>query len=108
MNSANGTERDPQLRFSPVPFFFSLGFAAQLIQVVFLREFLTTFYGSEIAVAIVLGMWMLWTAEGSFVAARFRSGAMAAVRGYLLATLGVCVVARGHTRASDHLRRQSR
>ena len=50
---------------SPVLFLFSLGFTAQIAQIVLFRELLTTFSGSEIVVAWLLGAWMLWTGAGS-------------------------------------------
>ncbi len=49
-------------------FFASLGAVAQVIQIVLFREFLTLAEGTELTVAFVLGMWLVLTALGSFLA----------------------------------------
>ena len=47
--------------------FALLGFAATIGQILVLRELLTVFSGTELAVAIVLAAWLFWTALGSIV-----------------------------------------
>ena len=54
--------------------FFTLGFTAQLAQLVLIRELLVTFQGNEIAIAIVFGAWVFWTAIGCLLARRDRAG----------------------------------
>ena len=44
---------------------FALGLTALISQVIVLREFLTVFYGNEMAYAIVLSSWLFWIAVGS-------------------------------------------
>ncbi|MBI4025664.1 MAG: hypothetical protein HY360_11840 [Verrucomicrobia bacterium] len=48
--------------------FFAVGVVSQIAQIVFLREFLRIYYGSEIAWALILGAWMFWICLGSAVA----------------------------------------
>lgn len=50
--------------------FLSLGFTAQLGQLVMMRELLVPFQGSEITFALILGAWLLWTAAGSYIVHR--------------------------------------
>jgi spermidine synthase len=50
--------------------FTLIGFAATVGQILALRELLTVFSGSELAVAVVLGGWLFWTALGSFLGGR--------------------------------------
>lgn len=49
--------------------FLTLGFASQVVQIVFIREFFTQFSGNEIAIAIVLGGWLIGIASGALLAA---------------------------------------
>ncbi len=46
--------------------FILIGFAATIGQILVLRELLTVFSGSELAVAVVLAAWLSWTAIGAF------------------------------------------
>ncbi len=55
---------------SPIPLAF--GFAGQAAQVVLAREFLSVFYGNELSIAIVFGLWLLWVAVGSAIGSRWR------------------------------------
>lgn len=53
------------------PFFFLLhGFFALLAQVVILRELMVAFYGNELFSGVILGIWLLSTGTGSFLALR--------------------------------------
>ncbi|MFP3870754.1 MAG: fused MFS/spermidine synthase [Syntrophobacteria bacterium] len=45
--------------------FALIGFASTIAQIIALRELLTVFSGSELAVAIVVAAWLFWTAAGS-------------------------------------------
>ncbi len=47
--------------------FVLIGFAATIGQIVVLRELLTVFSGSELAVAVVLAAWLFWTALGGIL-----------------------------------------
>ncbi len=47
--------------------FILLGFAATIGQILVLRELLTVFSGTELAVAIVLAAWLFWTALGGLL-----------------------------------------
>jgi spermidine synthase len=49
---------------------FAFGLAGQAAQVVLAREFLCVFYGNEISIAIVFGLWLLWIAAGSAIGSR--------------------------------------
>ncbi|MGD8994009.1 MAG: fused MFS/spermidine synthase [Syntrophobacterales bacterium] len=47
--------------------FTLLGFAATIGQILVLRELLTVFSGTELAVAVVLAAWLFWTALGGLL-----------------------------------------
>ena len=49
-------------------FFFTLGLISILAQVIILRELIVAFYGNELFVGIVLGIWLLGTGSGSLLA----------------------------------------
>jgi spermidine synthase len=55
------------MKFTPVTAFLLIGFAATVAQIMVLRELLTVFSGSELAVAIVLAAWLFWTALGGLL-----------------------------------------
>jgi len=55
------------------PFFF--GLAAMGTQIIFLRKFLTLFYGNELSAGITLSFWLLITALGASAGKRFFSPA---------------------------------
>jgi len=48
----------------------ALGMASQIVQVVFLRELLMVFHGSEISLGVILAAWMLWVGAGSRLGGR--------------------------------------
>lgn len=50
---------------------FILGFSTMSAQIVFLREFLITFYGNEFSIGFVLGAWLFSGAIGSLILGRF-------------------------------------
>jgi len=50
--------------------FILLGFAATIGQILVLRELLTVFSGTELAVAIVLAAWLFWTALGGLLGSK--------------------------------------
>ncbi len=55
-------------------FLFSIvliGFSTIVVQTLFIREFLTLFYGNEIVIGSFLGIWLFWTAAGSGWLARY-------------------------------------
>jgi len=47
-----------------------IGFSAIIAQIVLMRELIVVFYGNEIALGLILGNWLLWTAFGSGVLGR--------------------------------------
>jgi spermidine synthase len=47
--------------------FILIGFTATIGQIIVLRELLTVFSGSELAVAMVLAAWLFWTALGGLL-----------------------------------------
>ena len=47
--------------------FILVGFTATIGQILVLRELLTVFSGSELAVAMVLAAWLFWTALGGLL-----------------------------------------
>ncbi len=53
-------------------FFFLSGFTATALQIVYLREFLSLFYGNELSIGLFMFSWMLWTAAGSFLFGKIR------------------------------------
>jgi len=53
------------MRVTTVAAFVLIGFAATIAQILVLRELLTVFSGSELAVAVVLAAWLFWTGLGS-------------------------------------------
>ena len=55
------------MKVSTVFAFTLLGFAATVGQILVLRELLTVFSGTELAVAIILAAWLLWTAIGGLL-----------------------------------------
>ncbi len=53
------------------------GFSAIITQVILLREFMSTFYGNELVLGVVLANWMILTGLGAFlgrILSRFRKG----------------------------------
>lgn len=73
---------------------FSAGFVSLLAQMVFLREFLTVFYGTELSISIILGFWLLWTGCGSALASLLirKKDTAFALRGYIFVTLAIAFV----------------
>jgi spermidine synthase len=56
------------------------GATAMAAQIIFLREFLITFYGNEISIGIILSGWLAWGALGSLVLGRFADVVRSRVR----------------------------
>jgi len=52
--------------------FIVYGSAVLVVQVVFIRELLSIFGGNELAIGLILGSWLFWTAMGSFISGRMR------------------------------------
>lgn len=60
-----------KLKFSfYLPAVLALGIAAQTVQIVYLRELLMVFHGSELSLGIILAAWMIWVGAGSRIGAR--------------------------------------
>lgn len=72
--------------------FLTLGFASQVVQIVFIREFFTQFSGSEIAIAIVLGGWLIGIASGTLLAALLFRGIVRPLYWYSLLTIVLCII----------------
>ncbi len=73
----------------------SLGIAAQVSQIVVLRELLMVFHGNELSLGIILAAWMFWTGAGSRIGGFFASkgagtNSISAVA-VSLATMGILV-----------------
>ncbi len=84
----------------------SLGIAAQVSQIVVLRELLMVFHGNELSLGIILAAWMFWTGAGSRMGGAFASrgaGTNAnsvvtvslAMMGILVATIIIIRILRG-------------
>lgn len=50
---------------------FTVGFTANLIQIVFIRELISLFYGNELSVGLMFTIWLLFTAAGSGILIKF-------------------------------------
>lgn len=48
-----------------------MGFTAIVVQVILMRELVVIFYGNELSLGAMLGVWLLWTAAGSGILGRF-------------------------------------
>ncbi|MBF0385148.1 MAG: hypothetical protein HQL27_04685, partial [Candidatus Omnitrophica bacterium] len=47
---------------------FSLGFSSISAQIIYLREFITVFYGNEVTYSFIIAAWLFWVGAGSFAA----------------------------------------
>ena len=74
--------------------FILLGFAATIGQILVLRELLTVFSGTELAVAIVLAAWLFWTALGGLLGSKLSQyyGGSLLLFGYLQGGSGLVLV----------------
>ncbi|MDY0042353.1 MAG: fused MFS/spermidine synthase [Desulforhabdus sp.] len=59
------------MRFDSLAAIVLTGFAAAIGQILVLRELLVLFYGNELSTGLVLTTWLVWTAVGSGLGARF-------------------------------------
>ena len=83
------------MKLTTVSAFLLIGFAATMGQIIVLRELLTVYSGSELAVAIVLGAWLFWTALGSLLGGKISqySWATQSFFGYLQCCSGLTLTA---------------
>ncbi|MCG6981038.1 MAG: hypothetical protein LJE88_06485 [Deltaproteobacteria bacterium] len=83
------------MKLTTVSAFLLIGFAATMGQIIVLRELLTVYSGSELAVAIVLGAWLFWTALGSLLGGKISqySWATQSSFGYLQCCSGLTLTA---------------
>lgn len=51
--------------------FFVLGLVSIIAQVLSLRELMVTFYGNEFFLGLTLGIWLVWTATGSYLGKKY-------------------------------------
>jgi spermidine synthase len=51
--------------FSHMPAAVALGMMCQIGQILFLRELLMVFHGSELSIGIILAAWLAWVGAGS-------------------------------------------
>ncbi len=59
---------------------FAFGLAGQAAQVALAREFLAVFYGNELSIAILFGLWLFWTAAGSAIGSQWGRDPAAALQ----------------------------
>jgi len=83
------------MKLTPVIAFVLIGFAATVGQILVLRELLTVFSGSELAVAVVLAAWLFWTALGAVLGGRISQFRFAtqSLFGYLQCSSGLTLTA---------------
>ena len=83
------------MKLTPVIAFVLIGFAATVCQIIVLRELLTVFSGSELAVAVVLSAWLFWTALGALFGGKISQYRFAgqALFGYLQCSSGLILTA---------------
>ena len=48
----------------------TIGFTANIVQIIFLRELISSFYGNELAIGLMLTIWLIFTAAGSGLVSR--------------------------------------
>jgi spermidine synthase len=70
----------------------ALGFNSIVMQIILMRELLVIFYGNEISVGIVLGVWLLMGGLGSWLFGRFSDTIAKKVAVYILGQLLVNVL----------------
>jgi len=68
------------------------GATAMASQIVFLREFLVSFYGNEISVGIILAAWLLWGAFGSWVLGRLSDSLKSKIHVFAVCQLILAVI----------------
>lgn len=68
------------------------GATAMASQIIFLREFLITFYGNEISIGIILAGWLAWGAAGSILLGRFSDTVRSKVRLFYACQLALAVI----------------
>jgi len=83
------------MKLTPVIAFVLIGFAATVGQILVLRELLTVFSGSELAVAVVLAAWLFWTALGALLGGKISQYRFAtqSLFGYLQSSSGLILTA---------------
>lgn len=54
-----------RIRLFPLSAALALGFACQIGQIVYLREFLMVFHGNELSIGLILAAWLFWVGMGS-------------------------------------------
>ena len=83
------------MKLTPVIAFVLIGFAATVCQILVLRELLTVFSGSELAVAVVLSAWLFWTALGALFGGKISEYRFAtqSLFGYLQCSSGLILTA---------------
>jgi len=48
-----------------------LGIASMMAQIVIIRELIIIFYGNELSLSVILGIWLFWVSIGSLILGRF-------------------------------------
>ena len=83
------------MRLTPLIAIVLIGFAATVAQILVLRELLTVFSGSELAVAVVLAAWLFWTGLGALFGGKISQYGFAtqALFGYLQNCSGLTLTA---------------
>ncbi len=75
-------------------YMFATGLAAAAVQILFLREYLSVFSGNELVIGIILALWLLATAAGSFAGNRidFQNRKLLAFLYIVSVILGLCAL----------------
>lgn len=71
---------------------FLAGATAMAAQIVFLREFLTVFYGNEISIGVILASWLVWGAFGSLILGRYADKIAGKLRVFYSLQLALSVI----------------
>lgn len=75
-----------------LPAVLALGMVGQVGQIVFLRELLMVFHGSELSIGIILATWMVWVGVGSRLGAVLAERSRRPLRLAALASAGALVL----------------
>ncbi|HSV86848.1 MAG TPA: fused MFS/spermidine synthase [Levilinea sp.] len=74
-----------------LPAVFALGIVSQVGQVLFLRELLMVFQGSELSIGIILAAWLVWVGVGSRIGAFLSTRTEQPIRLLVLTAAGIAV-----------------
>jgi spermidine synthase len=69
-----------------------IGFTSVIAQVLLIREFVSTFYGNELSLGLILALWLMWVAVGTWLTGRLRSRFELGRRSYVSSLLVVAMI----------------